>query len=184
MLEAILDDAKPPPGQLVSDTRTERQRLRQRAEPKSCVGEPRLAIHFNAQHEVGARPHDTGRSSEFDACEHRLDVRAKCLERSLQEQVLLEAVATARLTDELALQILQLERHLQATVWVEVLEGDRRDLGTVYLGQTGTSAEVDSLDIRVQVEHDGNVATQAARTTPLRVASAGAACLLAARAQA
>src|ERR1700733_1408784 len=111
MLEAVLDDAKPPPGEPVGNAGSERQGLGRRAEPESCVGEPRLAIHFNAQHEVGARAHDTGRSSEFDACEQRLDVCAKYLERSLQEQVLLEAVATATLTDELALQILQLERH-------------------------------------------------------------------------
>jgi hypothetical protein len=94
-LEALLDDAKPPAGQLVHVAGSERDRLGQRAEPEASVGKSRPALHLNAQHEVGARAHDTGRSPEFDAREHRLDVRAKRLQTPGQSSNANHALASA-----------------------------------------------------------------------------------------
>ena len=53
---------------------------------------------------LGAHEHLAGRRAHAHAREHRLGFRAERLERVLEEQVLLEAVAAAARRDDLALQ--------------------------------------------------------------------------------
>ena len=65
-----------------------------------------LAVALDSEYEVGPRPRAAGPRADPHAREEHLDLRAQRLERRLQQQVLLEAVAAAAVRHELALEVL------------------------------------------------------------------------------
>src|SRR6202035_1969267 len=131
------------------------------------VGMPAHAFAANAQDEVAAGTRNAG-SPHAHAGEQQVDLGAERLERGLQQQVLLEAVATATFLDDLALEVLQCERHRQAALRVEGLERDGGRVRAVHRRQARAPAETDSLEVGVEVEHAGSVgwaATKGAATS-------------------
>jgi hypothetical protein len=78
---------------------------------------------------------------------------AHLLQSSLQQQILLEAVAAAPFGDELALDILASKRHAEAAVRIEVLKGDRGDVRAVHLGDGAAAGQTDPVQVSVEVEH-------------------------------
>ena len=63
--------------------------------------------------------------ADAHTCNEQVDLGAESLEAGLQQQVLLEAVASPMLGDELPLQIVNSERYRDTAVRIEVLERDR-----------------------------------------------------------
>jgi hypothetical protein len=74
-----------------------------------------------------------------------LDLGAERLERRLQQQVLLEAIAAASPADELALDILERKRDGHPPVRIEILERDGRDMRTMDLPDARTTIKPDPL---------------------------------------
>ena len=126
-LGALLDDAEAPARPHVLAAGPERERLERAAEAEADVGVPVRAVGADSQDEMRSRPRSRPAGADADAREEQVDLRAERLERRLQEQVLLEAVAAAALGDELALEVLGGERHRDPAVGIEVLERDRGD---------------------------------------------------------
>jgi hypothetical protein len=114
---------------------------------------------------VTAGPHHARLRAQAHACQEHVHLRAERLEGCLQQQVLLEAVAAAAFPHELALEVLHLQRHPQALVRVEILEGDRGQVRPVHLRDARAPIQADPLQVGVQVEH--------ARTLAAAVASRG-----------
>jgi len=81
---------------------------------------------------------------------------AERLERTHEQQVLLEAVATPAAGDELVLEAVQVERCRAAVGGVEVLERDARGVGAVELGDVGPAAHADPLQVGVEVPQPGH----------------------------
>ena len=76
----------------------------------------------------------SGDASHAHAREIQLDVGPERLVRALQEEVLLEAVATAALGHELSLEVHGLERHRNPAPGIEVLERNRGHVRAMQLG--------------------------------------------------
>src|SRR5262249_18563130 len=98
-------------------------------------------------------PRHAGLSSESNAREEQVDLRAQRLERGLHQQVLLEAVAASALGHELSLEVLGHERHRHAALRIEVLERDRRAVASVQLREARTPTQPDPPEGCVEVEH-------------------------------
>src|SRR2546421_6608201 len=162
-LRSVLDHAKAPAGLLVRLAGPEWQRLEQRAEAEADIRMPACAFGVDTQHQMAARPHRAGRRAGAHAREQQIDLRAERLERSLQQQVLLEAVATPALGDELSLEVLELERDGQATLRIEVLKRDRRVVGPVYLRKGRAGAQAERREVCVEVDHPRSVGWAAAK---------------------
>jgi hypothetical protein len=108
---------------------------------------------------VTAGPHHARLRAQAHACQEHVHLRAERLEGCLQQQVLLEAIAAAAFGHELALEVLHLQRHRQALVRVEVLEGDRGQVRPVQLRDARAPVQADPLQVGVQVEHARTLAT-------------------------
>jgi hypothetical protein len=102
---------------------------------------------------VAPGTHAPRRSADPDSGEQRLDLRAERLERRPQQQILLEAVATAAFGDKLALDVIGRERDRYAALRVEVLERDRGDVRAVDLGDRRCAGQADPSQIAVEVKH-------------------------------
>lgn len=115
---------------------------------------------MHAQQQVRERPDRAPLTADAHAREHRFDLRAERLERRLEQQVLLEAVAAAAGVDELARERVWLQRHGDPDQRIEVLEEDPRHMRAVEFGQGGTShsCKTDPPQVSGQVEHfDGEL---------------------------
>ena len=123
------------------------------AEPGVRVPVCLLGLH--AQDEMAARPRVARRGADPDPGEQRSGPGPppSASSAGLEQQVLLEAVAAAALIDELALEVLELERDRDPAARIEVLERDRGDVRAVQLGQSRAAAQPDAREIRVEVEH-------------------------------
>ena len=137
----------------------ERYRLHDPVGAESHVREKRALFELDAQQHVRACA-DPGRA-DADAGGERRHAVAERLERSLEQGVLLEAVAAAAPGHELLLQRAELETDRPAEQDVEVLERDRRDVRLVQSGErllrrTGRARQVrrtpDPAEVRVEVE--------------------------------
>src|SRR5438270_757624 len=95
----------------------------------------------------------SGRAGDPYAGEHQLNLEPESSQRVREQQVLLKAVAAPPVVDELSLEILDRQRDRDASMRVEVLERDRGRVGPVDLGEAGTAAQADPLEVRVEVEH-------------------------------
>ncbi len=83
-----------------SPTRPAWQRVEQAAEAEADVGVPALTVRAYTHHQMSARTHRHARVNahvQSHAREQQLDLRSKRLQGGLQQEVLLEAVATAAL---------------------------------------------------------------------------------------
>ena len=133
-LRSVLDEPEMPAELLGLGSRGERDRLDQRPQSEADISEQPLPAVTDAQHEVRPRADGARRRPETDAREHRLDLAAETRKPAREQQVLLKAVPAASLLDELALELLGLERDRNAAMRVEVLERDRHHVRAVQLG--------------------------------------------------
>src|ERR1039458_2175174 len=106
---------------------------------------------------MGTRPRHALRRPETHTREEQVDLRTERLESSLQQQVLLEAVPTSALGDELPFEVLNRKRYRHPAVRIEVLERDRGDMCPMHLRGAGTPVQADPREIRVEVEHRGTL---------------------------
>ncbi len=106
---------------------------------------------------MGARARDARLCADAHTRQEEVDLGAESLEAGLQQQVLLEAVASPAPGDELPLQIVNRDGYRDPAVRIEVLERDRGDVGQVNLGDAGTAAQADPREIRIEIEHRGTL---------------------------
>jgi len=135
---------------LVLAAGAERDRLEQRAATESGVRVPGVAAGERPHDEVARRSHD---AADADPREHQVHLDPERLKRRREQQVLLEAVAAATVAHQLALEIVDRERHPDAAVRVEVLERDRGRVGAVDLRDPRAPAQPNPRQVRVEVEH-------------------------------
>ena len=87
----------------------ERERVERAAEAEADVSVPIGAVGADTQDEMRSWAKDTRRRAQAHAREKHVDFRTERFERSLQQQVLLEAIPTTALQDELSFQVSQLQ---------------------------------------------------------------------------
>jgi hypothetical protein len=85
----------------------------------------------------------------------KINPGSEFLASSLEQQVLLEAVAAPSTRDDLALQIGHIERNRVTLVRAEVLEGDGVHVSTVHLTQVGATTHAEDFKVCAHVVHVG-----------------------------
>src|SRR6266436_8166608 len=91
--------------------------------------------------------------ADAHTCKEEVDLGAESLEAGLQQQVLLEAVASPAPGNELPLQIVNRDGYRDPAVRIEVLERDRGNVGQVNLRDARTAVQADPREIRIEIEH-------------------------------
>ena len=134
-LGPLLDKPVPPPGLLALHADLEGNRVQQPTASEPHVGQPEGTVDHHAEQQV-VECTRRALGAEADPGQHRLyPGDPQCLERRGEEEILFEAVAATPSGDQLLLQPVGIELHRSPARRVEVLEGDRRGMGPVDLGQ-------------------------------------------------
>jgi hypothetical protein len=140
-----------PPGLLGLLPGGEGEGVEEPAAPQSDVGQPGRALVDHPEQQVVERTGGTARGPHPHPGEHRCDLVAEGLERRLEEEVVLEAVAAAPVGDHLLLEPLEVEDDRSSAQRVEVLEGDRRRVRAVDRGEAGRGVQPETPEVGVEV---------------------------------
>ena len=124
------------------------RRIRTRRRPARGTVDP------HAQHPVRARPDRPWPAAGATAGQQEVDRESGLFEHGREQQVVLEAVATATLADELAFELVQVQGDGSATPWIQVFERDRGDMGSVDLRQRWRADEPDARHVFREVDHE------------------------------
>ena len=138
---------------IVGPPRSERERLKQPTESKPDICQPRLIVNPHAQYQMRARTNRTWPSPSPGARQQHLYLEPELLQSGLEQQILLKAVSTLPLPDELALDIHRIQRDRLSGPWVEVLKRNRRRVGTMDCGKRRRTAKLDPIQVGAEIEH-------------------------------
>jgi hypothetical protein len=133
------------------------QRRSQRHAAEADVGDPDLVLEIDLQQHVSARPDRIFRLIHQHACGKARDAEADALERMLEQEIVLVAIAATSLRHQLLLQRADIERHGPVQQRIQVLERDFLRVQAMDLAQRvqlrrRRSAVADAFEIGVEIE--------------------------------